>query len=130
MIAAGPVLAVGSFVVKACVTAPMIRLHTCELHTAATGELNRCNMTTLAAKNATAASTTLPAIASANITFGAEYSADGSKVQNGLVGALEEIFIEKVDTRSWTHFNWNVPREFTSNLPLLVIPRHFLTDCA
>jgi hypothetical protein len=30
-------------------------------------------------------------------------------VTSGLIGALEEIFISRVDTSLWTRFNWNVP---------------------
>ena len=105
VVAASPALTAGSWVVKATVAGPTIKLHTCELLTV-DGLQNRCNMTLKSAANASAAS--LPVIVSKNITFGGEYSPDG-KIINRLIGALEEIFISKIDTSSWTRFTWNVP---------------------
>jgi hypothetical protein len=108
--AVGPPLRAGSWVVKATVASPLIRLHLCELLTVETAEStlqNRCNLTEQASANASAGSF-LPHIAPENITFGAEFAPDGS-VTSGLIGALEEIFISRVDTSLWTRFNWNVP---------------------
>lgn len=110
MSAVGPPLRAGSWVVKATVASPLIRLHLCELLTVETAEStlqNRCNLTEQASANASAGSF-LPNIAPENITFGAEFAPDGS-VTSGLIGALEEIFISRVDTSLWTRFNWNVP---------------------
>ena len=83
--AVGPPLSAGSWVVKATVAAPVIRLHLCELLSEEVPEstlLNRCNMTEQASANASAAagSSLLPNVAPENITFGAEYAADGSGV--------------------------------------------------
>ena len=69
--------------------------------------LNRCNITEVASANASAAAS-LATVVAPNITFGGEFGAGGA-IEHGLVGALEEIFISRVDTRKWTRYNWNVP---------------------
>ena len=109
--AVGPALHAGAWVVKATVAAPTIRLHLCELLTVdepgSATLLNRCNITEVASANASAAAS-LATVVAPNITFGGEFSAGGA-IEHGLVGALEEIFISRVDTSGWTRYNWNVP---------------------
>ena len=109
--AVGPALHAGAWVVKATVAAPTIRLHLCELLTVdepgSATLLNRCNITEVASANASAAAS-LATVVAPNITFGGEFGAGGA-IEHGLVGALEEIFISRVDTSGWTRYNWNVP---------------------